>query len=121
MPRAYPAAEFKEVYGWRWEHETYHDRLKNIFEVERFSGTQYPGDRARLLWGGLFGDAGEYLEQARASAVEGAGPSPRCTNPLKVNRAVSYVAVLDHVVELLCDPRSTAGETLAAIEHLLQM
>ena len=36
--QTYPAAEFKTVYGWRWQHETYHDRLKNIFEVERFRG-----------------------------------------------------------------------------------
>jgi Transposase DDE domain len=36
--RRYPAAEFKAVYGWRWNHETYHDRIKNIFEIERFSG-----------------------------------------------------------------------------------
>jgi hypothetical protein len=36
--QTYPAAEFKVVYGWRWNHETYHDRLQNIFEVERFSG-----------------------------------------------------------------------------------
>ena len=35
--RRYPAAEFKGVYGWRWKHETYHDRIKNIFEIERFS------------------------------------------------------------------------------------
>jgi Transposase DDE domain len=36
--KAYPASEFKQVYGWRWREETYFDRLKNIFEVERFSG-----------------------------------------------------------------------------------
>ena len=36
--QTYPAAEFKAVYGWRWQHETYHARIKNIFEVERFSG-----------------------------------------------------------------------------------
>jgi hypothetical protein len=37
-PQPYPAAEFKVVYGWRWQQETSHDRLKNIFEIERFSG-----------------------------------------------------------------------------------
>jgi len=35
----YPAAEFKQVYGWRWGEETFFERFKNIFEVERFSGT----------------------------------------------------------------------------------
>ena len=42
------------------------------------------------------------------------------SNPVKVKRAVSYLAVLEHVVELLGDPRRTAGETLAEIEHLMQ-
>ena len=37
--QAYPAREFKPVYGARWGEETFFDRFKNIFEVERFSGT----------------------------------------------------------------------------------
>lgn len=36
---AYPAAEFQPLYGWRWGEETFFDRYKNIWEVERFSGT----------------------------------------------------------------------------------
>jgi hypothetical protein len=36
--KAVPAAMLKTLYGWRWGIETYYDRLKNIFEVERFSG-----------------------------------------------------------------------------------
>lgn len=36
--RTSPAAEFKAVSGWRWSHDTYHDRIKHIFEVERFRG-----------------------------------------------------------------------------------
>ena len=46
------------------------------------------------------------------------GQARGCTNPLKVNRAGSDVAVLDHVVEWLRDPRVTARQTLAAIERL---
>jgi hypothetical protein len=37
--RTYPAAEFGIDYGWRWQHETDHARLKNIFAVERLRGT----------------------------------------------------------------------------------
>ena len=33
---AYPAEEFKAVYGARWNEETFFNRLKNIFELERF-------------------------------------------------------------------------------------
>src|SRR5215831_9859679 len=35
----YPHAEFKQVYGCRWNEETWLRRLKSIFERERFSGT----------------------------------------------------------------------------------
>jgi hypothetical protein len=36
------------------------------------------------------------------------------------SRGENYIAVFDHVVELLRDPRQTAGEILAEIEHLMQ-
>jgi hypothetical protein len=117
--QTYPAAEFKEVYGWRWGHETYHDRLKNIFELERFSGSSIRAIE-QDFYGVIFLATLESLLSKPAQAhLTAQGHARGCTNPPKVNRAVSYVAVLDHVVELLCDPRRTAGETLAAIEHLL--
>jgi hypothetical protein len=117
--QTYPAAEFKEVYGWRWGHETYHDRLKNIFELERFSGSSIRAIE-QDFYGVIFLATLESILSKPAQAhLTAQGHARGCTNPPKVNRAVSYVAVLDHVVELLCDPRRTAGETLAAIEHLL--
>ena len=33
--RRYPVEALCQVYGWRWRVESYIDRLKNIFEVER--------------------------------------------------------------------------------------
>jgi hypothetical protein len=100
--------------------ETYHDRLKNIFELERFSGSSVHAIE-QDFYGVLFLATLESILSKPAQAqLRAQGQARGCTNPLKVNRAVSYVTVLDHVVELLCDPRSTAGETLAAIEHLLQ-
>jgi hypothetical protein len=36
--KPFPAADLKRVYDRRWGVETYYDRLKNIFAVERFSG-----------------------------------------------------------------------------------
>ncbi len=36
--KKYRKKEFYEVYGWRWRDETLYNRIKNIFEVERFSG-----------------------------------------------------------------------------------
>jgi len=118
--QTYPAAEFQEVYGWRWGHETYHDRIKNIFELERFSGTSVQAIE-QDFYGVIFLATLESILSKPAQAhLTAQGQARGCAHPLKVNRAVSYVAVLEHVVELLYDPRRTAGETLAAIEQLLQ-
>ena len=118
--QAYPAAEFGRVYGWRWQHETSHDRLKNIFEVERFSGTSLQAIRQDFYGVVFLATLESILSKPAQAQLTERGQERECSNPVKVNRAVSYLAVLDHVVALLGDSRRTAGETLAAIEHLLQ-
>jgi hypothetical protein len=116
----YPAAEFKEVYGWRWQHETYHDRLKNLFEVERFSGTSVQAIEQDFYGVIFLATLESVLSKPVQTHLTAQGQARGCTHPPKVNRAVSYVAVLEHVVELLCDPHRTPGQTLTAIEQLLQ-
>jgi hypothetical protein len=118
--QAYPAAEFQAVYGWRWNHETYHDRLKNIFEVERFSGTSVQAITQDFYGVVFLATLESILSKPAQAHLTERGQEREWSNPVKVNRAVSYLAVLDHVVELLGDPRRTAGETLAEIEHLMQ-
>jgi hypothetical protein len=116
----YPAAEFGMVYGWRWNHETYHDRLKNIFEVERFSGSSLQAIKQDFYGVVFLATLESILSKPAQTQLAAQGQEREWSNPVKVNRAVSYLAVLDHVVELLGDPRRTAGETLAEIEHLMQ-
>lgn len=116
----YPAAEFKAVYGWRWNHETYHDRIKNIFEVERFSGSSVRAIEQDFYGVIFLATLDSILSKPAQAQLTVRAHAQGCATPLKVNRAVSYVALLDHVVELLADCRRTPGETLAAIEHLLQ-
>jgi hypothetical protein len=118
--QASPAAEFGRGYGGRGKHETEHARLKHIFAVERFSGTRLQVSK-HAFYGVVFVATRESSVSKPAQAqVTAQGQEQEGSNPVKVNRAVSYIAVLDHVVELLGDPRRSAGETWAAIEHLLQ-
>ena len=56
----------------------------------------------------------ESLLSKPAQAHLTARSQARCSNPPQVNRAVSYVAVVDHVVEWLCDQRVSPEATLAA-------
>jgi hypothetical protein len=117
--QTYPGAEFKAVYGWRWNHETYHDRLKNIFEIERFSGKSVQAIK-QDVYGVIFLATVESILSKPAQAVLTAQGEVRpCRYVPQVNRAVRYVAVLEHVVQLLGDTRRSPASTLAVMEHLL--
>ncbi|MCA1626770.1 MAG: IS4 family transposase [Acidobacteria bacterium] len=117
---AYPASEFYQVYGWRWRQETYYDRVKNIFEVERFSGRS-PRAIAQDFFGVLFLATLEstLAQSAQAALNERARRRRTRINP-QVNRAVSYVALLDHCVALLADPTLPLEALVAQLHGLLQ-
>jgi hypothetical protein len=117
--RRYPAAEFTVVYGWRWKHETYHDRIKNIFEIERFSGKSVQAIK-QDFYGVIFLATLESLLSKPAQAeLTAQGAARACRTAPQVNRAVSYVTILEHIVQLLGDPHHSPTSTLAAIERLL--
>lgn len=116
----YPAAEFYQVYGWRWRQETYYDRVKNIFELERFSGLT-PLASAQDFYGVLFlATLESTLAQSaqRALTARAAQRAPRVLP--RVNRAVSYVSLLDQTVALLADPQRSLEEAVAELHRLLQ-
>jgi hypothetical protein len=117
--QTYPAAEFKAVYGWRWQHETYHDRLKNIFEVERFSGKSVQAIKQDFYGVVFLATLESILRKPAQAALTAHGEARECRYAPQVNRAVSYVTVLEHIVQLLSDPRRSPASTLAAVERLL--
>ncbi len=106
-------------YGWRWQYETYHDRLKNIFEGERFSGSRVQAIEQDFYGVVFLATLASILSKPAQAQLSAQGQARGCTNPPQVNRAVSYVAGMEHVVELLGDPRHQPRQTLAAIEQLL--
>lgn len=116
----YPAAEFYPVYGWRWRQETYYDRLKNIFELKRFSGLT-PLAIAQDFYGVLFLATLEstLAQSAQSTLTARAERNAPRTLP-RVNRAVSYVSLLDHAVALLADPQRSLAEAVAELHRLLQ-
>lgn len=117
--KAYPAREFKQVYGWRWREETYFERMKNIFEVERFSGESVIAIE-QDIYGVIFLASLESVlsksdeEEMQAEAQE----RQKQTKP-KVNHAVSYVALVDRVVELLVSEKDEE-EVLKELHHLFR-
>lgn len=113
----YPAAEFKAVYGWRWNEETCFDRLKNIFEVERFSGTTVRAIK-QDFYGVLFLASLESVLSRRAEeGLSERSTARRNESQARVNHAVSYVALVERVVGLLLG--ETSGEqVLEELQHL---
>ena len=117
----YPHAEFYSVYGKRWGQETYYDRFKNIFEVERWSGQSVLAIH-QDFFGVLFLST---LESVFAqSAQHSLSVRDQIRQPetrAQVNRAVSYVALLDQVVALLLDSRIAPADTVTHLHRLFQM
>lgn len=118
--QSYPSDEFYQVYGRRWNQETYYDRIKNIFEVERFSGL------SRLaieqdFHGVIFLATLEstLAQSAQATLTARAQTRPAKARP-QINRAVSYVSLLDHAVALLADPELPLEEVVEQLHRLFQ-
>jgi hypothetical protein len=118
--QTYPGAEFKQVYGWRWGVETYHDRIKNIFEVERFSG-QSVCSIEQDFYGVMFLATLEGVLSKRAEAeLVAESAAAGCKYEPQVNHAVSYLALVDHTVALLLDPHCSVEQTLADLHQLFK-
>jgi hypothetical protein len=117
--QAYPASEFKQVYGWRWGEETFFDRLKNIFEAERFSGTS-PLSIRQDFYGVLFlASLESVLSQPDEATLQAEAQARQTQTTPQVNHAVSYVALVERVVQLLVSQESV-DEVLNELHHLFR-
>jgi hypothetical protein len=116
--QAVPAAALKTRYGWRWGGETYYDRLKNIFEVERFSGRTVRSIE-QDFFGMIFLTTLEssLSKPADAELAQGSAAAQR-THVAQVNHAVSYLALVDYTVALLLNPPGTVEDTWATLHFL---
>ena len=109
-----------QIYAWRWRVETYLDRLKNIFEIERFGSVR----REHLqqdFYGVVFLATLESVLCRRAN-LELAEQSRRrgCRYTHQVNRAVSYSALLGRTMVLLADEKQSVEATLEELRHLFK-
>lgn len=95
---AYPTEDFKELYHWRWGVETFYGLLKGRLSLEAFSGKTTEAVlqdfHAALFISGLEAvlthDAQQTLDLK----------TPRNRYPQQVNKAVSFNALKNHVLEL---------------------
>ena len=59
------------------------------------------------------------LSKPAQAVLSTQGEARPCRYAPQVNRAMSYVTVLEHIVQLLSEPRRSPASTLAAVERLL--
>lgn len=116
----YQREEFYQVYGWRWKDETYYDRIKNVFEMERFSG-QSEESIKQDFYGVIFLASLESIisKEVEEEIKETAAARKVETEP-QVNHAVSYVALIERVGSLLADKQKNVAEVLTELEHLFR-
>jgi hypothetical protein len=116
---SYPRREFKRVYGWRWGEETFFGRMKNIIEVERFSGASLTAIK-QDFYGMLFlASLESVLSKRDDQALREESQERKTKTAAQVNHAVSYVALVERVVQLLLSKRS-AEEVLEELHHLFR-
>ena len=113
----YRVEEFKELYFWRGREEVFFDRIKNIFEVERLSGKSVEAIK-QDIYGVLFlASLESVLSKPEAKRLKQESVKGKSRSQAQVNRAVSYVAMVDRVVELLVRKRDVE-EVLKELHHL---
>lgn len=116
----YPREELYTVYGWRWSDETYYDRIKNIFEVERFSGTSEQVIRQDFFGVIFLSTLESVLTKSDQKLLSELDETRKTQTQAKVNRAVSYVSLVDEAVGLLLDEQAHPEETLRRLHRLFQ-
>lgn len=114
----YPTAEFLEVYHWRWGHETYYQLLKGRLDLENWSGQTLEAVRQDVQAAVLVSNLESLLSQ-EAQETLGATDHQR-QHPAQVNRAVSYHALKEHLLDLLWDRQRPVEEVLARLQQWMR-
>lgn len=110
--------ELKYLYGCRWGIETYFDRLKNIFELERFSSKKLNNIEQDFY--GIF-----FLSNLESILIKDSQKSlskqiKHRDFEYKINHSVSYSAIIDYVIELFFNSNFSDEQILNNLEKLFK-
>lgn len=118
--KKYRRKEFYEVYGWRWGDETYYDRLKNIFEVERFSGLSEESIKQEFYGVIFLATLESVLSRETETEMQNSAVERETKTVPQVNHAVSYMALSGEVASLLGDQEKSVKEILRELKHVFR-
>ena len=113
----YPTQEFLAVYHWRWQHETYHQLLKGRLDLENWSGQTVEAVQQDVQAAVFVSNVETLLSQPAQEALSAADAGRQY--PAQVNRAVSYHALKERMLDLLWSERPVE-KVLAEIQRWMQ-
>jgi hypothetical protein len=113
----YPTDEFLEVYHWRWNHETYHQMLKGRLELENWTGQTLEAVRQDLQAAVLVGNLESLLSQEAQEQLS--ARDHQRVYPAQINRAVSYHALKEKMIDLLLS-RRPVGQVILEIQKWMR-
>jgi len=116
----YPCAEFKQVYGYRWNEERGLRRLKSIFELERFSGTSSLAIEQDFYGVIFLASLESILSKSDEAELQRQVEQQQRKYAVQVNHAVSYLALVDHTISLLLDEEHSIEQTLEDLHRLFR-
>lgn len=116
----YPIEDFAGLYNERWGIETYFNRIKNLYDLERFSGTSIQSIM-QDFYGIIF--LSNLESMISKDAEEELNEKSRKENnsiSYKVNHSVSYSAMIDYTTELFVDKSRNIEDVLEELKYFLQ-
>jgi Transposase DDE domain len=112
----YPSEEFGDLYCLRWGEETYFDRVKNVMNIELFSGLSEESIQ-QDSWAMLLVSNMETVFSADAETILDAKPAENLYSQ-QVNHAVAFSILRREVMELVLSPKHSTDELLAQLTIL---
>ncbi|MBI4327396.1 MAG: IS4 family transposase [Chloroflexi bacterium] len=95
----YPTEEFRDVYHWRWGHETFYHVLKSRLDLENFSGETVEAVRQDFHAAVLLCNLESLLTQPAQTVVQENRADDQ--QPQQINGADAYHALKDQLLVLL--------------------
>jgi hypothetical protein len=116
----YKVDDFKWVYNKRWGVETHIDRLKNQMEIERFSSETVMGIEQDFYAIVFLTTFESVLCKEDEKKITEESIEKELKYEYKINKSVSYSAVVDHIVDLLLNLNKSPSEVVDDLSKLFK-
>ena len=116
----YKTEDFKWLYNKRWGVETYLGRIKNRFEIEKFSSGKVAGIKQDFYGVILLSTLESVLSKEDEKEIEEETKQKNRILDYKVNKSISYSALLDYTVDLFLNVNKSPSEILAELKIMFK-